>query len=422
MPVPALKHIHYSPEAIKDAQARADRDGAKIIRFDVLAGFYLERKRGGWVWAVERNVDGKVRRERLDPYREHEDLDRVRYVAMDAMARLGQADFKPARVRAAESRVADRLAGLTIHGAADWYAETYPAIRENTILLYRHHARRLFPEDIRLAEITRADVRDAFNAVLGDGLATTTCDAMVRSGKALWNGWAQAHPEDAEPTGNPFASFKRRGRARSAPVRRLNSLDPAERLPWFSEAVARGEFMGRTGTAHRALAILFLTGLRRDEVLDLSWAEVDLDGGYLHIGGARMKSGQPLSRPITDRVVELLDRQRVWSNSDGAKGYVFPSRKRPDKPFAEIRKTLARINEAACGRADRITPHDLRRTYIAAANIEGIPPVALKMLVGHSISDVTEGYAVIQSQLPKIARRLEDALLAPQEGDESDGR
>jgi integrase len=74
--------------------------------------------------------------------------------------------------------------------------------------------------------------------------------------------------------------------------------------------------------------------------------------------------------------------------------------------MGDVRRALSLLGVA-------ITPHDLRRTYIGAATMAGVPDVAVKMLVGHAVNDVTEAYArSIRPQLPALAAQIEEALLS----------
>ena len=58
----------------------------------------------------------------------------------------------------------------------------------------------------------------------------------------------------------------------------------------------------------------------------------------------------------------------------------------------------------------KVSPHDLRRTYASVAATCSIPPIALKLLIAHSVgSDVTSGYQVFSTeQLRESAQAVAD--------------
>ena len=65
------------------------------------------------------------------------------------------------------------------------------------------------------------------------------------------------------------------------------------------------------------------TGLRRGEVLQLKWSDVDLLQWKVIIGGENAKSGKTRYVPLNDEAVSTLQR---WQPSVEATGWVFPAR------------------------------------------------------------------------------------------------
>jgi integrase len=56
----------------------------------------------------------------------------------------------------------------------------------------------------------------------------------------------------------------------------------------------------------RAVQLLFLTGMRAQEMGDLHWSEVYLDDGEIYLPKHRTKSGRPLCIPLAGMAVEIL--------------------------------------------------------------------------------------------------------------------
>ena len=81
----------------------------------------------------------------------------------------------------------------------------------------------------------------------------------------------------------------------------------------------------RDGAKFRALEMIVLTGARKNEVLGMTFDEVDLEQGVWTVPASRMKAGRSHCVPLTARAVEIIEAQRALSR-DGS-GLVFPSRR-----------------------------------------------------------------------------------------------
>lgn len=133
--------------------------------------------------------------------------------------------------------------------------------------------------------------------------------------------------------------FARMLRAAAAPARRLPGLAERDRL---------------------VLLTLVMTGLRRSELIALSWGDIDLQGRPPSLLVRRGKGGKPRRQPLATPLASELER---------ARGGASPA---PDQPVfsglrgARLQPTiLANIIRRAAQRADiqkRITAHTLRHT------------------------------------------------------------
>lgn len=124
-------------------------------------------------------------------------------------------------------------------------------------------------------------------------------------------------------------------------------IDPPRHLP--AEAIARvlhqadveadADAGGWPEARVRALVYTAaLTGLRRDELLRLAWAEVDLDrdgrGGMIRLAKGRrrrfktVRSAQPV--PIPPSLAPVL---AGWRDRSGSPEWVFPATTRRDRPW-----------------------------------------------------------------------------------------
>ena len=152
------------------------------------------------------------------------------------------------------------------------------------------------------------------------------------------------------------------------------------------------------------------TGMRRGEIVGLSWDRVDLERGIFRVEAT--KTGEPLELPITRQLAALFERRRVEASAGngGARRWVFPSTGTSGH-MVELQHLYHRISRAA---GIRFWFHGLRNVFITVAERELMLPRSLtKRLVNHARgSDVTESYAADWSveQLREPAQRIADRI------------
>jgi integrase len=125
------------------------------------------------------------------------------------------------------------------------------------------------------------------------------------------------------------------------------------------------------------IKMLLLTGQRRNEVAQMSWAEVDLEQGLWVIPPSRMKSGAAHEVPLAPAAVELLKSLPRWT------GPLVFSTTGGEKPISGFSDLKSRI-DAALG--DKVAPwrfHDLRRSMRTGLGGLPIPANVCEMCIGH---------------------------------------
>ncbi len=128
------------------------------------------------------------------------------------------------------------------------------------------------------------------------------------------------------------------------------------------------------------------TGMRRGEVFNLTWADIDLKNKIITVEGATSKSGQTRHIPINK---ELLETMTNWKQQSGSKGFVFPGK--DGNRLDNVKKswdgllTLAKI--------DGFRWHDLRHTFASKLVMAGVPLNTVRELLGHSDLAMTLRYA-----------------------------
>jgi integrase len=147
------------------------------------------------------------------------------------------------------------------------------------------------------------------------------------------------------------------------------------------------------------------TGLRKSELLNLTWDAINLTDRSYFI--SKTKNGTPLELPIGNRLLTILE-NRLAKRTDS--DYVFNSNGKYGRVI-EPKKVIAKIGEKA---GITFTLHDLRRTFTTTAEGLNVGTYTIKRLLNHKTKrdDVTAGYTVLTpEELREPAQAIEDEIL-----------
>ena len=125
------------------------------------------------------------------------------------------------------------------------------------------------------------------------------------------------------------------------------------------------------------------SGWRPQELAILQHKDIDLENGWM-TGGMKTESGKDRMVPIHPKVFFLIE-NRYNKNHD----FLFCDEKSrdPKMTYDKYKKRFAKV-------MDRLnmkhTPHEARHTFITIAKESKMDEYAIKKIVGHAISDITE--------------------------------
>lgn len=357
-------------------------------------------------WVCQGNLpNGKSRRLTLGPVAVLS-LDEAWEVAKPKLAAMLQG--KDPKLTVSERMVA----GMTVREVFDDLLKASSNFAPNTISIYRHAAKHLGPLlDRTMRDITPDDVEQRFTQIPLD-IATRREKGLIKggvnvTGKATANEamrmlgtlWEFQSERDSGLGANPVRG--RRFKRAWHDLERRKRQVPHDRLAEFYAAVCK-----LPSDIQRDLVLCGLfTGMRENEIAGLRWDEVDFTNRMLRLPASRMKGRKPFDLPMNDVVHRIL----VTRRAIGREGeFVFPGYRRgqwcKSYDFA-----LSQIGEAT---GIKVSPHDLRRTFLNVVEGAEVSPLTHKMLVAHSAgSDVTSGYkslslADFRAAVQKVADRM----------------
>lgn len=137
---------------------------------------------------------------------------------------------------------------------------------------------------------------------------------------------------------------------------------------------------------HPMVLLSMNTGMRRGEVFNLCWADVDLPAARLTVCGSKAKSGQTRHLPLNEEAVAVL---RAWRAQSQSNDLVFPSSN--GKPFNTIKKAWAALL-SRCG-IENFRWHDLRHHFASRLVMVGVALNTVRELLGHSSYEMTLRYS-----------------------------
>lgn len=153
----------------------------------------------------------------------------------------------------------------------------------------------------------------------------------------------------------------------------------------------------------RIFTIALHTGMRRGEVLNLLWENIDFKNKILHL--PMTKNGEPRDVPMTNEVHKILLNLLGSEKRAQIAGLVFPSPKNPLKPI-DIKSNWERILKQA-GITDA-TFHTIRHTTASHLASLGIHPTLISRILGHKDSRTTDIYIdLIKKHGKEVMDKLE---------------
>ena len=287
-------------------------------------------------------------------------------------------------------------------------------IQMRALTLFADHVGR----DRPLVKITPRQAESFIAQRLADGLAVSSVNKDIRTFKGVFNLAIEPRGHLAEGC-NPFAKIKER---RATPpdvdyVRSEDFLKVLQACPnlWWKNL----------------LALAYTSGSRRNEMLNLTWANVDFENQNIRIipkkAGEKLLEWEPKDHeirvvPIPEQTLQML--VDLQSQADEASPYVFVGSERLQHilrrraegrwmPDNDLINNVSRDLDIIINQTNvaRFTLHDLRRSCVT--NWAKVLPIhVVQRLAGHSDIKTTQKYYLsVQDDDLNEARKLQAKML-----------
>lgn len=160
--------------------------------------------------------------------------------------------------------------------------------------------------------------------------------------------------------------------------------EPKKRIRWLTQYEAQKLIAALPEYLGYVAEFALMTGLRRANIFDLSWSQIDLSRGVAWVYADQTKSGRPLGVPLNQRAIELIKMQ---------------TGKHPTLVFTRDGLPILAISNLTWKRAlkkaniDDFRFHDLRHTWASWLVQSGVPLMDLKEMGGWESISMVQKYA-----------------------------
>jgi len=301
-----------------------------------------------------------------------------------------------------------RVKGITLAQALDDYFTSKPQLREGTRKTYACLLNTWLSDwmNTPLETKSKADVAKR-HLKIADERGEVTANNVMRTFRAIYN-HAQAVSDDSLPP-NPVRIL---GSSRQwfRVDRRQTVIKEHELKTWWGALASLGN-----PVAKDALALLILSGCREQEILGLSWSEVDMQAKTITIPGDRTKNHRAHTLPMTDKILEILNNRLALRENE----WVFPGAGKSGH-IVDLHRAVEKVSKAS---GVDFCIHDLRRTFSTLAD-QLCTRAEVDRLTNHiNPGDMTGGYIIYPvEELRAPMQRITDRIMKAVHGEETRGK
>lgn len=303
----------------------------------------------------------------------------------------------------------DRVTGtnMTVLELAEKYIETKTAVRTTTLAGYKTLLKFLSQDDFGARRITDVTTLEAKHWIIHLQRDCSKGYSTIHSFRGVLRPAFQLAEDDDLIRRNPF-SFELATIVINDSIPRIGLTKNQERR--FLEFVESDKHYSRY---FEEFYILFNTGLRISEFCGLTDADLDFKEKSIRIDRQLMRSSKmqyyleppktecgtrylPMNKQVESCIHLMLDKRKAGYENfkiDGVSGFLsFDKNGRPRVALHwenYLKYAVEKYNRLYKEALPKITPHVCRHTYCSKMARNGMSPVRLKYLMGHSDISVT---------------------------------
>lgn len=262
----------------------------------------------------------------------------------------------------------------------DWYQSQIAGKSDS----YRSTTRRALDKDILpaignkpLRQVNSGDVLAICDRIKGRGspqAALSTRNVLKR----MFEYAVARHAASSNPAKELIARFI------ATPQSRTRVLSPEE-----IGKVLRSVYASDMGRSYKlAIHLLSITMVRKSELIEAEWTELDLEAGVWRIPAERMKKDKEHWVHLPKQAAEMFSELRTLSHSER---FVFPMRRgQGDKPISK--STLNQAIRAMQSDVQHFVLHDFRRTASTHLHEMGHSSDVIEKALAHTIGGIKGVY------------------------------
>jgi integrase len=354
-------------------------------------GLYLMvPKSGKAYWMLRYTINNKRRSITLGPQAYHSLADvRVQCVLLRKLINEG---VDPIEEKRSEKRVVIRTVNDLFE---DWFKGVEKRLKHPRI------PHRIFSKEISpiigalsLVSVSPIDIRTVIQKVASSGRPSIANDSLMYL-KQIFNhgiklGLINYNPASAFNVNDAGGVEKSRSRA-------LSSDEVKDVFKVFRE-----NSQSFTRDNYIACCLLLLLGVRKSELIESRWDEIDFENRTWSLPSNRSKSGVAIQIPIPNYSFQLFQELHIRAcGSD----YVFPNRRASKSPFMgkdTLNRAIAKLfgieqgkkklPHNKMGKIEYFTVHDLRRTSRSLLSLCKVPSHVAERCMNHKIKGVEGVY------------------------------
>ncbi|WP_243337508.1 tyrosine-type recombinase/integrase [Anaeromyxobacter soli] len=150
------------------------------------------------------------------------------------------------------------------------------------------------------------------------------------------------------------------------------------------------------------LIVAYDTGMRKGEILNLRWSQIDLRIGAIRLAAEDTKTNFARTVYLTNRVIDELKKQPRHIGTD----HVFVNPETCTR-WEDARKLFVRARRNA--NLAHVWFHDLRRSFVTNARRRGVAESVVMRMSGHRTRNVFDRYNIVEDEDVRNAVKVIEA-------------